>query len=156
MSEVTLRRLQVLDLPFLLKVESNPEVNRYHLPGTSVPNADDLAAYIVNEGDFKTDLQIRYVICNYAQPVGFIDLFDANFIARQAFVGIIIEGNFRNQGIGYQALNLLIEKAREWSLLSLIAEVYSHNKPSISLFTKSGFKEISQSGSSVCFEYKLD
>jgi RimJ/RimL family protein N-acetyltransferase len=156
MSEVTLRRLGILDLPFLLKIENHPEVVGYHLPGTTMPNVDDLAAYIAHEGDFVTDLQIRYVICSNACPVGFIDLFDANFNAQHAHVGIIIDGPFRNQGIGYLALKLLLDKARQWGLTSLMAEVYTHNQASHRLFTKSGFEEISQSDSSVCLAYKLD
>ena len=156
MSKVTLRRLDIMDLPFLLKVESHPEVTRYHLPNTPVPNVDDLAAYIAHEGDFVTDHQIRYVICSDEQSVGFIDLFDANFNSQHAHVGIIIDGPFRKKGLGFLALNLLLAKAREWGLERLMAEVYTHNKASHRLFTKSGFKEISQSDSRVCLEYKLD
>jgi diamine N-acetyltransferase len=156
MSKVTLRRLDIMDLPFLLKVESHPEVIRYHLPNTPVPNVDELAAYISQESDFVTDRQIRYVICNNEQPVGFIDLFDANFNERCAHVGIIIDGPFRNRGLGFLALKLLLEKANEWGLVCLIAEVYTNNRASHRLFTKSGFKEISQRDSSVCLEYKLD
>ena len=156
MSEVTLRRLNIMDLPFLLKVESHPESVRYHLPNTPIPNVDDLAAYIAHEGDFASDLQIRYVICSNAEPVGFIDLFDANFIDQHAFVGIIIDSPFRNTGLGFLALNMLLDIARDWGLALLMAEVYSHNRASHRLFTKSGFKEISQSDSSVCLEYQLD
>jgi RimJ/RimL family protein N-acetyltransferase len=156
MSKVTLRRLDIMDLPFLVEVESHPEVVQYHLADTPVPSADDLAAYIEREGDFDTDLQIRYVICSDTRPVGFIDLFDADFNAQLAHVGIIIDSPFRSQGKGYLALKLLMDKAREWGLKSLKAEVYTHNQASYRLFTKSGFKEISRSDSSVCLAYKLD
>ncbi|MDH6599664.1 diamine N-acetyltransferase [Myroides gitamensis] len=90
--------------------------------------------------------QLRLVICSKAtnETLGLIDLFDFDPKNGRAGVGIVIQHDTnRAQGVGSQALELVLNYSREYLYLNqLYANIASDNQASIQLFTKFDFSEI--------------
>ncbi|MCY1233157.1 pseudaminic acid biosynthesis N-acetyl transferase [compost metagenome] len=89
---------------------------------------------------------MRLAICknDTLQAVGLIDLFEYDPRNNRAGIGIIIkdEGN-RNQGIGSQALELLIGYSfKQLNVKQLFANINPENEASVTLFTNFGFQKI--------------
>jgi diamine N-acetyltransferase len=88
--------------------------------------------------------QLRLAICQDQDfpALGLIDLFDFDPKNNRAGVGIVIQkDNNRNQNIGSEALDLLIEYAFfNLNLHQLYANIGTDNVASTALFTKFGFE----------------
>ncbi|MGC8648619.1 MAG: GNAT family N-acetyltransferase [Candidatus Micrarchaeia archaeon] len=56
-------------------------------------------------------------------------------------LGIIISKDFRNKGLGYELMNILIRIAKEQNCQILTLHVYSHNLAAIRLYEKLGFRK---------------
>ena len=136
---IQLRKLQPSDLHFLLQIETDPE-NLPFSGAEQLPTVSELEAYLNSEHDIVLHDQLRLVIEFESNPVGFVDLFDVNFLHLKASVGIIIGKEFRRQGLAEAALRGLQEYARQQKIQILWAKCHSLNAPSVNLFKKSGFQ----------------
>lgn len=56
-------------------------------------------------------------------------------------IGIHLDKDYRDQGIGSKMLNCAVEWSREKGYKSLEAHIFTANKRSLGLFSKCGFKE---------------
>ncbi len=56
-------------------------------------------------------------------------------------VGLIVDQNFRNDGLGKFLLNLILEKATELGIRTAILQVFSDNETGLALYQKAGFIE---------------
>lgn len=68
-----------------------------------------------------------------------------NFYGRPAYditaeLSIYIRAENRGKGLGNKLLAYAIDKAPEYKIENILAFIFSHNKPSIALFTKWGFE----------------
>ena len=134
---IVLRSLEASDLHFLHHIENNLEnwiygsENRYF-------TKDELLCYIANARvSIRIAKQYRFVIDN-GQPIGFIDLFD--YSDDCAYIGIIIDVNYRRKNYASDALELLISYSFESLQLSFLkCIVKKDNFASNCLFVKNGF-----------------
>ena len=89
---------------------------------------------------------MRLAICENddENAIGLIDLFDFDPKNNRAGIGILIKNNNdRNQGIGTEALGLLINYAfYNLNLNQLYANIDTQNIGSLKLFTNFGFQKI--------------
>ncbi len=143
-NSVYLRALEPEDLQFLYELENNPAV--WEISGTLAPYSRHvLKQYLDNaHRDIFEVKQLRLCICsNDNEVIGLIDLFDYNPVHRRAGVGIIILAeDRRNQGAGYEALQLLLDYTfSALDLRQVYANVGEDNAASIHLFNKLGFVE---------------
>jgi len=78
-----------------------------------------------------------------SKPIGFIGLYNIDFINRNTEIAVIIgDKNFRGRGIGEESLKLVCDFAFKYLGLKLIsAQILSDNEPSLHLFKKIGFEE---------------
>ena len=76
------------------------------------------------------------------KPIGFIELAGHDWVARNAWVGVGIgDADFRGQGYGTEAMNLLLKFAfRGQNLHRVNLGVFAFNKRAIRCYEKSGFK----------------
>ena len=144
-AHIRLRALEHEDLEFLYKLENNPEV--WEISGTTAPYSKHvLKQYLDNaHRDIYDVKQLRLCICaKDEEAIGLIDLFDFDPKNHRAGIGIIImDEEYRNKGVGAEAITLLCNYA--FSVLELrqiYANVTEDNKGSIHLFTKLGFEEV--------------
>jgi diamine N-acetyltransferase len=143
---IYLRALEPNDLEFVYAVENDEAI--WEVSNTQTPYSRFLIRqYLENaHQDIYEAKQLRLAICRDEDfpAIGLIDLFEFDPKNNRAGIGILIQdqGN-RNQGVGSEALGLLVQYAfHQLNLHQLFANIDVENEPSISLFTKFGFQNI--------------
>lgn len=143
---IYLRALEPNDLEFVYEVENDETI--WNVSNTHTPYSRFLVRqYLENaHQDIYEAKQLRLAICKGQDfpAIGLIDLFDFDPKNNRAGVGILIKDkDFRNSGIGTEALGLLIQYAfKQLNLHQLYANIDPENGISMALFTKFGFQEI--------------
>ena len=143
---IYLRALEPEDLAFIYKIENDESI--WEVSNTQTPYSKFLIKqYLENaHQDIYEAKQLRLAIClnDTDTAVGLIDLFDFDPTNNRAGIGIIVhQENNRNNGIGSEALQLLISYCfTHLQLNQLFANIGTENEISIGLFTKFGFNLI--------------
>ncbi len=143
---IYLRALEPEDLSFIYEIENDENI--WEVSNTQTPYSQYLIKqYLENaHQDIYEAKQLRLVICRNKdfKAIGLIDLFEFDPRNNRAGIGIIIKDETnRNQGVGSQALELLIKYSfQKLNLNQLFANINSENSSSIALFTKFGFIKI--------------
>ncbi len=141
-----LRALEPNDLEFVYAIENDESV--WEISHTQTPYSRFLVRqYLENaHQDIYEAKQLRLAICSYDNDmaIGLIDLFEFDPKNNRAGVGILIKNaKDRNQGIGSEALELLINYAFfHLNLNQLYANIAAENEASLKLFTNFGFQKI--------------
>ena len=141
-----LRALEPNDLEFIYAIENDESV--WEISHTQTPYSRLLVRqYLENANqDIYEAKQLRLAICeNDAEnAIGLLDLFDFDPKNNRAGIGILIKNtDNRNQGIGTEALGLLINYAFcNLNLNQLYANIDTQNIGSLKLFTNFGFQKI--------------
>ncbi len=142
--KIALRAPEPSDVDSLYLLENDP---RTWLDGATLAplSRKQLWDYITTyNGDIIEAGQLRLVIelADVNEIAGVIDLYDYDRIARRAYVGVMVKEQYRNQGIGSDALRLMIDYCRErLCMRQLAAIVREDNLPSRRLFESCGFAE---------------
>ena len=143
---IFLRALEPEDLEFVYAIENDESI--WEVSNTQTPYSKFLIRqYLKNaQQDIYEAKQIRLAICKIdtAKAIGLIDLFDFDAQNKRAGIGIIIQNETnRNQGLGKEALNLLVNYAfQKLQLHQLFANIGANNEASLKLFTTFGFEKI--------------
>jgi diamine N-acetyltransferase len=142
---VELRPVEPKDATKLLLWENNPA--HWKVSDTEVPfSMHDIMQYIEQAHLIRSTGQLRFVICRSEdkEPVGVIDLYEANFKHGRAGVGILIgEHDQRSKGYASESLNLLAEYARDvLGFHNLYCSIHADNPSSLHLFEKNEFVRI--------------
>ncbi len=144
--DVFLRRVQISDAKTLLRWENDPNVWSVS-ERTERLELEDIRSFILNQqeaSEFEMD-QIRYIILSEKQQtlLGTLDLYEIDWNANSAFVGILIaDENERGKGFGQSSLKKLFDLATSTLELDLVkTRIQPNNKASISLFEKTGFQK---------------
>lgn len=129
------------DLDFLYGIENDREL--WDIGETNVPYSRYLLKdYIANTVcDIYTDKQLRLIIENCdSEAVGIIDLINFEPRHSRAEVGIVIKKEFRGKGYAKEAVQILINYARD---ILHLHQIYAcsdvRNTVCISLFDSLGF-----------------
>lgn len=138
---IHLRALEPEDLPFLEKVENNPEF--WEISHTLTPFSNyTLSKYLEAAGrDIYEARQQRFGLELKGELIGFVDLFDFDPMHKRAGIGIVIaERRHRKMGYAREALELLCDYSFEHlGLHQLYANILEENQGSQALFKKLGF-----------------
>lgn len=139
---VMLRAIEPEDLDFLYQIENDPEL--WDIGNLSVPYSKYvLKQYIANnQYDIFADRQLRLIIQQNHTGLlcGTIDISDYFIPHARAEVGIALLGEYRNRGIGQEALMLLCDYAFNFlHFHQLYAHVQADNQASLALFTSCRF-----------------
>lgn len=143
-NKVLLRKPEPEDLEFLYNIENNSKY--WHLSETRAPYTKwHIRQHIENSNyDIFTSKELRLVIelTENRTSVGIIDIFDFDPHNSNAGLAIIIDEQFRKQGIARDALSLTIEYCFDFLLLhQLYCNIDINNDTSIQLFESFGFKK---------------
>jgi diamine N-acetyltransferase len=145
-NSVYLRALEPEDLSFIYTIENDESI--WKVSNTQTPYSKFIIKqYLENaHQDIYEAKQLRLAIClnDSDEAIGLIDLFDFDPTNKRAGIGIIIhQTNNRENGIGSQALQLLINYSfTHLQLHQLYANIGKENEISIALFAKFGFELI--------------
>ncbi len=143
-SKIKLRALEIEDIDILYDWENN--MNIWNLSNTIVPFSKYILHKYIESSheDIFTSKQLRLVIQEITsqKPLGFIDLFDFDFLNSRAGIGILINDiENRKKGFAAEALRILIKYCfNTLNLNQLYCNINTDNIDSINLFKKSGFE----------------
>jgi diamine N-acetyltransferase len=141
---IILRALEPEDLDALYKWENDSALWRYGVTLTPYSKFA-LREYLSDSTqDIFHSHQLRLMIEEKAsgKSIGTVDLYDFDLMNLRAGIGILLDADYRHQGYGLQALQLIKEYAFRFLLLKqLYAYVPKSNTPSYKLFLKSGYTE---------------
>ncbi|MBK5721964.1 GNAT family N-acetyltransferase [Dysgonomonas sp. Marseille-P4677] len=143
---ITLRAVEPEDLDILYSWEN--ETTLWIHGNTLAPYSKLVLRQYINDAlemDIYQSKQLRLMIAqeNQKKTVGTVDLYDIDAHNRRAGIGILIDQDYRQQGIASQALTLIKEYAFDFLYLhQLYAYISVSNLNSIKLFEKSGYKEV--------------
>jgi diamine N-acetyltransferase len=140
-----LRKIEPSDLPFLYQWENDAVM--WADSDTHNPlSRHDLHQYIENTtGDIYRDGQLRLIIEGVADTsspniIGCIDLFDFDARNRKAAIGMYIAPEARGQGVGKQAVQLLLDYAFGFLHLRMLYAIISvHNTACSHIYEQMGF-----------------
>lgn len=143
--QIHLRSVEPSDATKLMLWENNPA--HWKVTDTEVPfSLQGIMQLIEQQQHIRSTGQLRLMIClnESNESVGAVDLYDVDFKNGNAAVGILIgEEPHRSKGYAAEALELLIEYARELlALHNLYCSIQADNTESIHLFEKCGFTRI--------------
>lgn len=143
--KVSLRPVEKEDATRLLLWENNPQ--HWKVTGTEVPfSLHAILEYIDQAQHIRTHGQLRLMIClnETGEPIGTIDLYNADFKHSRAAVGILIdELSHRQQGYAVEALEIVENYVRQiLGFHNLYCSVHGDNEASKALFDKAGFERI--------------
>lgn len=139
---IRLRAIEPEDLDVLYKWENDSEL--WRCGSTVAPYSRyALKEYILeSRHDIFQSKQLRLMIVwkeNNAS-IGTIDLYDFDPMNLRAGVGILIDSEYRQKGIGGHVLNMISDYAFNFLLVKQIyAHVPKRNLASLKLFTRSGY-----------------
>lgn len=138
--QVKLRKIEPSDLPFLYQWENDASAwadGANHNPLSQ----QDMRLYIESTtGDIYRDGQVRLIIESSSETVGCIDLFDFDPRNRRAAIGMYIAPQYREKGIGREAVRLLEQYAFGFLQLRIIYAVIStHNIACTALYRQAGY-----------------
>ncbi|MBR0296995.1 MAG: GNAT family N-acetyltransferase [Paludibacteraceae bacterium] len=138
---IRLRKIEPSDLPFLYQWENDSSSwadGANHNPLSQ----RDLRDYIESTtGDIYKDGQLRLIVEVDSLTVGCIDLFDLDIRNRRAAIGMYIAPEYRNRGIGKQAVLALEDYASKQLDLRLIyAVIATTNIPCTQLYKNLGYE----------------
>ncbi|NOR87602.1 MAG: GNAT family N-acetyltransferase [Bacteroidales bacterium] len=144
-NHIILRAPELTDLDDLFRWENDESI--WYLSNTLIPfSRFDLEQFILNSNhDIYTEKQYRFMIevKNKKTVVGCIDLFDFDPHNQRAGIGILIDKDYREQGLASESLDLIISYAfDDLKLHQLYCNILSSNLDSIFLFKKKQFLEI--------------
>jgi diamine N-acetyltransferase len=143
--KIKLRAPDLTDLDVIYKWENDTEL--WYLSQTQIPfSRFDVEQFILQGNhDLYTEKQFRFMIETKLDQkiVGAIDLFDFDPKNKRAGIGILIDKDYRELGLGSQALGLLIDYAKDvLNLHQLYCNILMSNLVSLHLFKKKHFQEI--------------
>lgn len=141
MNDIVLRALEPADIDTIYQWEN--DLDNWKVGAAAAPfSRKQIHEYILSyRGDVFADKQLRLMISNTeGERLGCVDLFDCDWVNSRCGVGILVDKTFRQQGIGAQALEKMIQYSRErLGLHQLYCVIGGDNEPSRRLFQKVGF-----------------
>lgn len=145
-SRITLRAVEPEDLEILYGWEN--ETSLWMHGNTLAPYSKLVLRQYINDAlemDIYQSKQLRLmvILTDEQKTIGTVDLYDIDAHNRRAGIGILIDQEYRQQGIASQTLELMKEYAFGFLYLhQLYAYISVSNTKSIDLFSKSGYKQI--------------
>jgi len=144
-NKIALRAPELEDIEILYTWENDESI--WYLSNTSLPfSRFDLEQFILNSNhDIFIEKQYRFMIekNDTNEVVGCVDLFEFDLKNKRVGVGILIDENYRNQGLASEALDVLIQYAFEQlDVHQIYCNILSSNTKSLILFKRKQFLEI--------------
>jgi len=145
---IYLRNLTIDDFDYLNSIENNKSFWKYSFQNKNYSKEDLIQFIYDSQLSLEQTNQIRFVICETEtdEPLGFIDLFEINFVKSQAGISILISNSEnRSKGYGKLSVKKICDYARkELKIKNFYCNISIDNKVSLNFFKSVGFKEISK------------
>lgn len=142
---IRLRALEEEDLPLFHEWWSDPELAHYQVSNVIRLNQEQTNTDLFRRWfkDASADAGFTIIHKSEARPIGFCNLWGATVKNRSADIAILIDKPHWGQGLGTEALGLLVNYAfTEINLHRLQLSVHAYNARAIRAYEKVGFKAI--------------
>lgn len=141
--KVTLRALEPTDLDTLYRWENDTAL--WMVSDTTAPySREALWHYLKNyTGDIYCQRQLRLMITlsNTGTPAGTVDFLNFDPLNNRAELGLFVANEFRGQGLGHEALDLITAYARDHiGLRQLYVFITLDNEVCLNLFESYGYR----------------
>ena len=140
---IIIRAAEPNDAELIYNWENDQEI--WRVSDTYMPySLYQIESFLLNNNDLFSTRQIRFIIeeKNNSKPIGCIDIYDFDPIHLRAGIGILIQKNFRKQGLAKESLQLIIDYCFNVLMLKQIfCFVDSLNIDSLNLFKNIGFEQ---------------
>lgn len=137
-NSITLRALEKKDMPLLLEMINDPEIEA-SVVGWSYPVSEEQQLMWLN--NIQGDNCIRFAIDNGSGIVGVSIISSIDYKNRTANLNLKLPKSSRGKGYASQAVKLMIDYCfLELNINCLTANVIADNDASIKLWEKNGFK----------------
>lgn len=140
---IIIRAAEPKDAELIYNWENDQEI--WRVSDTYMPySLYQIESFLLNNNDLFSTRQIRFIIeeKNNSKPIGCIDIYDFDPIHLRAGIGILIQKNFRKQGLAKESLQLIIDYCFNVLMLKQIfCFVDSLNIDSLNLFKNIGFEQ---------------
>ena len=141
------RRIQLTsvtpaDAPSVNRWKNDPEIQALSSDSLRVEPLEETEARVLSWQASDPNQMVHFAIRSLPRNelLGFCHLAEIDVENRRCKLGIVIgERTSWGQGLGREALALMIEEAYARGLSRLVAEVYADNERSVRLFEGSGF-----------------
>ena len=140
---ITLRALEPTDLDTIHKWENDTDL--WAVGGTIAPFSrhqiwEYLQNYTANIYE-QNQLRLMIVLNETNASVGLFDIFDFDAFHRRAFLGMLIDKVYANQGIGQDALTVAMNYLQNFiGLHQVVVHIPANNLPCLRLFDKNKFE----------------
>lgn len=143
--QITLRALEPTDLDTLYRWENDTAL--WAVSDTAAPYSREALWHYLEgyTGDIYAQRQLRLMVTLSADdtPVGTVDFLNFDPLNNRAELGLFIAGDYRGQGLGRQALDLLTTYARDHiGLRQLYVFIALDNTVCLKLFEDYGYSSV--------------
>lgn len=138
---MTFRNATLDDLPKIVEIYNSTVASRLvtaDLEPVSVESK--LAWFHQHNSEFRPLWMVQDSQEETIGWVSFQDFYGRPAYHKTAEISIYIDEKFRDKGFGKQILELSIERCPELGIENLLAFIFAHNLPSLTLFEKFGFE----------------
>ena len=138
---MTFRDATLDDLPKIVEIYNSTVASRLVTADLeSVSVESKLVWFHQHNSEFRPLWMVLDSEKNTVGWVSFQDFYGRPAYQKTAEISIYIDENFRDKGFGRQILELSIEKCPSLGIENLLAFIFAHNLPSLTLFEKFGFE----------------
>ena len=142
---ITLRALEPTDLDTLYRWENDTAL--WSVSDTAAPYSREALWHYLQEytGDIYAQRELRLMIVQTQDdtPLGTVDFFHFDPLNNRAELGLYIAAEYRGQGLGRQALDLLTAYARDHiGLRQIYVYIALDNEPCLDLFETYGYRRV--------------
>lgn len=138
---MTFRDATLDDLPKIVEIYNSTVASRLvtaDLEPVSIESK--LAWFHQHNSEFRPLWMVEDSQKNTIGWVSFQDFYGRPAYQKTAEISIYLDEKFRDKGFGKQILELSIEKCPSLEIENLLAFIFAHNLPSLTLFEKFGFE----------------
>ena len=141
---ITLRAVERSDLPAIHAMRNNPDLEGL-VYGAPIPHPlAELEAQYEAEQQVPVDQRadFKFVIDQGGAVVGRCDLFDIDRVSGTGRIGVTVDADHQDAGIGTESVMLLLRYAfRDLGLRRVWCDILADNRPSIRMCEKCGLRE---------------
>jgi diamine N-acetyltransferase len=139
---ITIRKATAKDCDVILQWENNPSLWEFtDEPGPFTK--DDIFSFLQNENSMKTANQERWIIENFSEPIGMVDLFQWDPDHRSVGIGIALPNiESRKKGFATEALKIVHATMKmKYGIQHFQCIIHPNNPASQKLFEKLGYQK---------------
>ena len=138
---LVLRTIERRDLPFLRAWKNDSAARRWVGDGTRTFSEEDMERWF-DQTESLIDRERRWIVEERGGPVGFVGLYGIDLTRRHAEVGILLDPEARERGIGGKATRLLLDEAfNTLNLHRLFLHVLADHRIAQNMYKRCGFQE---------------